>query len=176
MPNYFRLLDEVPALEARNGTMIPEHNRLMEELALTWPRPGGFGRLGMIGGSDAHTLRRVGRTWTSAPGRTRAEFMNSLGSGLGTPGGDHGGTWAVAGDAYGVIASYWASLSGFGVVDHSAARRAACLAFSAVSLPFQFLPVAIAFATKARERREVIRAMAYLAAHQATSPRLATSA
>jgi predicted metal-dependent phosphoesterase TrpH len=176
LPNYFRLLDEVPALEVRNGTMIPAHNRLMEELALTWPRPGGSGRLGMIGGSDAHTLRRVGRTWTSAPGRTREEFMKSLGNGLGTPGGDHGGTWAVAGDAYGVIASYWASLGGFGVVDHSAARRAACLAFSAVSLPFQFLPVAIAFSTKAQERREVIHAVAYLAEQQATRAPLVTSA
>ncbi len=37
----------------------------------------------MIGGSDAHTLRRVGRTWTEAPGRTRDEFLTSLREGLG---------------------------------------------------------------------------------------------
>ena len=129
----------------------------------------------MIAGSDAHTLRRVGRTWTSAPGRTREEFIESLRLGLGTPGGDHGGTWAVAGDAYGVIAAYVASLGGVGVIDHSVPWRAAYLTFVALSLPFQFLPVAIAFSTKARERREVMRAEAYLAARQATPAPLATS-
>jgi predicted metal-dependent phosphoesterase TrpH len=175
LEHYFRLLDEVPAIEARNGTMIPAHNRLMEDLARTWPRSPGRGALVTIGGSDAHTLRRIGSTWTSAPGRTRDEFMHSLRDGLGRPGGAHGGTWAVAGDAYGVIASYMASLGGLGVVDHSAPRRAACLAFCAVSLPFQFLPVAIAWATKARERREVVRAMEYLARQEATAARLATS-
>ena len=175
LDNYFRLLDEVPALEARNGTMVPTHNRLMEELAARWSRPGGVGRLGMIAGSDAHTLRRVGRTWTSAPGRTREEFIDSLRMGLGQPGGGHGGTWAVAGDAYGVIAAYIASLAGIGVIDHSAAWRAAYLAFFAVSIPFQFLPVPIAFSTKARERQEVMRAAEYLATRQATATSLAPS-
>jgi predicted metal-dependent phosphoesterase TrpH len=176
LQNYLRLLDAVPAIEARNGTMIPAHNRLMEDLARTWPRRPGGGALGTIGGSDAHTLRRIGSTWTSAPGRTRDEFLQSLRDGLGMPGGGHGGTWAVAGDAYGVIASYAASLAGVGVVDHSPPRRAACLAFCAVSVPFQFLPVAIAFATKAQERREVMRAMEYLATQEGTAATLATSA
>ena len=36
------------------------------------------GRYAMVAGSDAHTLRRIGRTWTEAPGRTRDEFMQSL--------------------------------------------------------------------------------------------------
>ena len=58
----------------------------------------------MIAGSDAHTLRRIGLTWTEAPGRTREEFMASLRQGLGRPGGRHGTAAAVAGDAYGVIA------------------------------------------------------------------------
>ena len=163
LTNYLQLLDEVPALEVRNGTMVPAHNLLMEDLALRWPAQRGLRRLGTIGGSDAHTLARVGRTWTSAPGRTRDEFMRSLRQGLGTPGGQHGGTRAVAGDAYGVVAAYIASLAGLGIVDHSAALRAAYLAFVVLSLPFQFLPVVIAFATKARERREVGRAAALLA-------------
>ena len=34
-------------------------------------------------------------------------------------------------------------------------HRAACLAFTAVSLPFEFLPLAIALAGKCRERRTV---------------------
>jgi len=97
-----------------------------------------------------------------APGQTREQFMDSLQRGLGTPCGEHGGTWAVAGDAYVVIASYVGSLCGIGVVDHSALHRACCLAFSIASLPFQFLPVAIAAAGKMREQREVGRAAAQL--------------
>lgn len=161
LDNYLRLLDEVPALEARNGTMVRAHNQLVEQIAAR-RRALGLGRLTTIGGSDAHTLRRVGRTWTEAPGRTRAEFMASLRAGLGVPGGAHGGTGAVAGDAYVVIASYVGSLCGIGVVDHSAVRRACCLAFSLVSLPLQFLPVAIAAAGKMREVREVQNALTHL--------------
>ena len=86
---YLRLLDEVPALEARNGTMLPAHNALVERLA----RGGNGGRtLATIGGSDAHTLRRVGRTWTEAPGETAADFLASLRSCRARTAGDHGRT------------------------------------------------------------------------------------
>src|SRR5207249_8268915 len=97
---YLRLLDEVPALEARNGTMLAAQNRLVEEIAARWTRPCGMARLGMVAGSDAHTLRRVGLTWTSAPGRTRDEFLFSLRQGLGRPGGRDGTAATVARDAY----------------------------------------------------------------------------
>ncbi len=159
--SYLRLLDEVPALEVRNGTMVQAHNELVAQIAVHRHGPRQR-RLATIGGSDAHTLRRVGRTWTEAPGQTRDEFMASLHRGLGRPGGAHGGTWAVAGDAYVVIASYVGSLCGIGVVDHSALHRACCLAFSIASLPFQFLPVAVAAAGKMRELREVGRVAAQL--------------
>jgi predicted metal-dependent phosphoesterase TrpH len=154
LESYLRLLDEVPALEVRNGTMLRAHNVLVEGLATRWPGAGGR-RLAAVAGSDAHTLRRVGTTWTSAPGRTREEFLRHVRSGLGMPGGRHGGAAAVAGDAYGVVASYVAALAGFGPPDVRSWRRAACLAFSAMSLPFQFLPLAIAVARKAQERRFV---------------------
>jgi len=153
--SYLNLLSEVPAVEARNGTMIPSHNRLVEWIA---ERSPATNRLGMTAGSDAHTLRRIGRTWTEAPGRTREEFLESLRQGLGRPGGSHGGAGVVSGDAYGVIGSYIAALAGFGPADVRGWRRAACLAFAAVSLPVEFFPAAIALARKSREAREVRRA------------------
>jgi predicted metal-dependent phosphoesterase TrpH len=162
---YLQLLDEVPAIEVRNGTMLAAHNTLVELLAerrsrLAAPMPP----LAMVAGSDAHTLRRVGLTWTTAPGRTREEFLLSLRQGLGRPGGLHG-TWAtVAGDAYGVIGRYLGSLAGYGPRDHSPWRRAACLAFAGATLPFQFMPLAIAMSGKRRERRAVARATAHLGA------------
>ena len=162
LDTYLRLLDEVDALEVRNGTMLPAHNLLSEEIA-TGRRPvPGRGRLAMTAGSDAHTLRRVGLTWTEAPGRTREEFLSSLRSGLSRPAGRHGGVSAVAGDAYGVVSRYVATLVGFGKPEVRSWRRAACVAFAAASLPFQFMPLVAAAARKAAERREVERARTQL--------------
>jgi hypothetical protein len=161
---YLRLLDEVPAIEVRNGTMLAAHNTLVESMAERRTETAPMSRLAIVAGSDAHTLRRVGLTWTTAPGRTREEFLLSLRQGLGRPGGRHGSAAAVAGDAYGVIRRYLGSLAGYGPRDLRSWRRAACLAFAGATLPFQFMPLAIAMAGKARERREVSRAIAQMAA------------
>jgi predicted metal-dependent phosphoesterase TrpH len=159
LDTYLRLIDEVPALEVRNGTMLPAHNALVEELAAAWnaARP-----LGRIGGSDAHTLRRIGRTWTEAPGESAVDFLRSLRAGRSRACGAHGATADVTADAYGVMYRYCASLLGRGPRDHTIARRAACLAFSVVSLPAQFLPLAIVARGKRREAQEVARARAAL--------------
>ena len=155
---YLRLFHEVPGLEARNGAMIPEHNALVELLASRWT---GTSRFTLVGGSDAHTLRRVALTWTEAPVVEDVEdvpgFLASLRDRRSRPAGLHGGTASVAGDAYGVVGRYWASLLGAGPRDHRGLRRAGCLAFSLLSLPAQFLPLAIVASGKRREAREVRR-------------------
>jgi hypothetical protein len=164
---YLQLLDEVPALEVRNGTMLAAHNTLIDQLARSTavlPGNGGGRGWGAVAGSDAHTLRRVGTTWTEAPGRTRDEFMHSLRHGLGVAGGEHGTTMAIAGDAYGVVVRYVAALLGFGPQDLPARRRAACLTFAAVTLPFQFIPFLIAANGKLREQRQVEQAVAHVRA------------
>jgi len=160
---YLRLLDEVPAIEVRNGTMLTAHNTLVESIAGRRTAASGS-PLGMVAGSDAHTLRRIGLTWTAAPGRNREEFIASLRQGLGRPGGLHGTAATVAGDAYGVIGRYLAALVGLGPRDLAPLRRAGCLAFAGATLPFQFMPLAVAMAGKARERRQVTRAVTDLAA------------
>jgi len=160
--DYLRLLDQVPALEARNGAMLAAHNLLIEEMTSRRIVGGRHQPIAAIGGSDAHTLRRVGRTWTEAPGRNRAEFMDSLKRGLCRPGGDHGDASTVAADAYGVIRSFVGSLTGFGPRDHRGWHRAACLAFVGVSLPLQFLPMAIALARKRAEAGTVRAAAAQM--------------
>ena len=152
---YLRLLEVVPALEVRNGTMGRAHNRLSEQIAAAWTPIHGGPRLAVVAGSDAHTLRRVGTTWTEAPGRDRDEFLVSLRSGLGRPGGRDGGALAVSGDSYGVIRGYIASLAGLEPSDHRGWRRAACLGFAVGSMPFQFLPFAMASKGTLRERRKV---------------------
>ena len=140
---YLQLLDEVPAVEARNGTMVPAHNALVEAVATG--RHGGR-YLAMIGGSDAHTLRRVGTTWTEAPGSTREEFLASVRAGL-RPAGWRSWRHAAPSPAMRTesSSSYVAALAGFGPRDLTGLRRAACLTFAVVSSPFQFMPWLIAF-------------------------------
>jgi predicted metal-dependent phosphoesterase TrpH len=161
LERYLRLLDEVPALEVRNGAMLAAHNALAERLA-GMSVNGATRTFAMVAGSDAHTLRRVGTTWTTAPGRSRDEFLASLRQGLGVPGGRDGTTATIAGEAYGVIAAYVAALAGFGPRDLTPVRRAACLAFAAVSLPFQFTPLLVAANSKAGERRAIAQLRTYL--------------
>lgn len=134
---YLRLLAEVPALEARNGTMLPAHNALIEDLARApgaGPIPAAVRPWTMIGGSDAHTLRRVGTTWTEAEGSTASAFLASLSTGRTRVGGRHGGAGAVTGDIYGVISRYLASLAGVGPQDHAPVARALCLALDRKSV------------------------------------------
>ena len=149
---YLCLVDYVPAMEARNGAMLPAHNEMIERLAHGWR---GGPSLGITGGSDAHTLRRVARTWTAAPGESAADFIESLKARRSRVGGDHGGTLSVTADAYGVVSRYCASLAGFGPRDHHGLQRAACLAFSVISLPAQFLPLVLVGRGKRQEAREV---------------------
>ena len=187
---YLRLLDEVPALEVRNGTMLAAHNALVEQIArgsvfgvqgsgFPFSVPGsgsgsGFS-FGMVAGSDAHTLRRIGRTWTTAPGRSREEFLANVRSGHGLPGGEHGTTATVAGDAYGVVMRYIASLVGFGPRDLKPAKRVACLAFAIVSAPFQFIPLLMAARSKAGEHRAVEQLTTCLVEREAFPPSLANT-
>lgn len=67
--------DYFPAFETRNGQMLRSANRAAATLA---------DRLGKVqlGGSDAHTLRSLGRTFTEVRGaRSREEFMRGVRSG-----------------------------------------------------------------------------------------------
>ena len=146
LDDYLKLLRIAPALEVRNGAMVAAHNELIERVAGAAPRP-----LAMTAGSDAHTLRRVGTTWTEAPGDTPEAFLASLRAGAGRPGGSHGTALGVAFDAYCVIGRFMASLAGIGPQDHRPLHRAFCLAFSLGSLPFQFLPVVMLARAKRHE-------------------------
>ena len=143
-----------PAFEVRNGTMLPAHNALTEALVRRWS-PSGARPLTMIGGSDSHTLRGIGTTYTEAPGTTREEFLQSLRAGRARPGGRHGSAWREAREIYGVIGRYWATLLGAGRQEISWPRRTLGLAFSTCTVPFEFSPLVVAALHKRREARRV---------------------
>jgi predicted metal-dependent phosphoesterase TrpH len=142
-----------PAMEARNGTMLSAQNELVERIVADG---GGTGRcMGRFGGSDAHVLQRVGTTWTVAPASSREEFLESLIRGESRVGGEHGTTWVLAREIYGVIFNYWASLLGLGAEDLVGKERLKDLSLSAVSVPFQFVPFLVAAAKKTKETRRL---------------------
>lgn len=162
LSDYLCLVASAPAVEVRNGSMLEVHNALVARL---WPRLGRAAGA-VTAGSDAHTLRRVGRTWTEAPGTTAAGFLASLRAGVGVAGGEHGWAGTIAGDAYGVVARYAASIFGYGPSDHAGWHRLVCTACVIASPPAQFLPALIAAKGKVEERR-VVRAIASACADQA---------
>ena len=135
--------------------MLPAHNDLVAEIAGRWPVAGGRRPLALLGGSDAHTLRRVGATWTEAPGSTREAFLESLREGRASPA-------AITAAPPRSRATRTPSSGRTSQASQGSARaitrpahRAFCLAFSVVSLPAQFLPLAIVWRSKRREARIV---------------------
>jgi predicted metal-dependent phosphoesterase TrpH len=144
-----------PGLETRNGAMLPAHNAFVAELADSL-RAAGTPTVA-VGGSDAHLLRFVGTTYTEAPGRTREEFLANLVEGQSEVGGAHGGRGRLLVEIYGSIANHWRGLLGLERHEISAAERVGSLVCSALLLPFQFIPGAIAVRLKASERARVIR-------------------
>ena len=78
-----------PSFETLNGHMLKSSNAAAASLA---------GRLGKapIAGSDSHTLRSLGLTYTEVPGaRSKTEFLNGLRQGRGRVCGESGNYWKL---------------------------------------------------------------------------------
>lgn len=89
----------VPAFEIRNGQMCPEANRQAKALARK------LGKIA-IGGSDSHTMRGVGRTYTEVVGaQTVAEFFAGLRAKRGRVRGADGSCAGLTVDVYRIIQS-----------------------------------------------------------------------
>lgn len=81
-----------PLWESRNGAMQECANDLAAALAAASGKP-------VTAGSDSHTLRTLGHTFTEVPGaRTAAEFLDGLRAGKGRAVGNSGGWSRVTAD------------------------------------------------------------------------------
>src|SRR5262245_52370570 len=100
-PHVAALLPWVDALETINGSRLPVQNRTARCLADAARKTG-------IGGSDAHTRRGIGLTWTEVPGsRTKEEFLTGLRAGRAVAGGRHGNYFTMASDILRFADSYY---------------------------------------------------------------------
>ncbi|MCZ6696524.1 MAG: hypothetical protein O7A63_08300 [Acidobacteria bacterium] len=93
--------------EVLNGSSPCQGNRAASALAAILHRSGS-----RVGGSDAHTLRRVAQAYTLAVGDTQEEFLESVRRGPSFIGGAESGVVGVIADIYRVVGSYYASLWG----------------------------------------------------------------
>ncbi len=147
------LLPLVHAVEVRNATMIAEHNHLAAANARGWT--GSV--LGETGGSDAHVARHIAAAYTESPGGTPQEFLDGLKRGESRAAGAHGTTGRLAYEIYGVVFNYWAALLGVHPAGLTPHERVRAIAYSIVSLPFQFMPLLVTMAQKRDERRRMAR-------------------
>jgi len=141
------VLPWVDALETNNGSRLPEQNLTAQCLAEATGKPG-------IAGSDAHTMRGIGRTWTEVPGaRTRDEFMAGLWAGRCQVGGRQGSYFTLAGDMLRFAAGFYGER--FGNVVHEPWRwQTHAFVFGGVlGLPLIAVPLAGAYLHFVTEER-----------------------
>jgi predicted metal-dependent phosphoesterase TrpH len=93
-PHVAALLPWVQALETCNGSRLAVTNRTAQCLAMAAGKAG-------IAGSDSHTHRGIGRTWTEVPNaRSREEFMQGLWEGRVRVGGEVGSFRSMGSDVF----------------------------------------------------------------------------
>lgn len=153
--------------EVRNGSQQREHNafivRLLEERSNgsgSLIRPGVERRhaaLGQVAGSDAHTLRRIGRTYTASQARSREEFFADIRAGRARVFGAHSNHWSLAGDIYGVVLRHYPAVLGFGNGEFPIRTRIKTAALTLAAAPFLFTPYVIALRHSLIERRRIGR-------------------
>ncbi len=133
------LVNRFSLFETRNGTQSAAYRELTEEAIARLRRRGLDAAPGTTGGSDAHTLARVARTWTECPGADRESFVANLAAGMGTPAGQEGRLLPLARDVYSVIFSYYGTLFDRGRVGFEPGEKWPGALFCAATLPLHFV-------------------------------------
>lgn len=152
-PHVAALLPWVDALETNNGSRLPVQNLTAQCLAEAAGKPG-------IAGSDAHTMRGIGRTWTEVPGaRTRDEFMAGLWAGRSQIGGRQGSYFTLAGDMLRFAAGFYSERIGAVAREPWKWQTHAFVFGGILGMPLIALPLAGAylhFVTEERFNRDLL--------------------
>lgn len=73
------MVDMFDVYEVLNGAMASVHNRMVHQLVGTIRSTGRT--ISMVGGSDAHTLKHVGKVYTVSQAESMAEFLENVRAG-----------------------------------------------------------------------------------------------
>ena len=101
-----RVLSLVPAIEICNGSDPPSHSAILKAMIDS----GVAGPKVLLGGSDAHRTSRIATVHTSAPGRSKSEYLDSLRHGICTVGGSPPGLRTLVWDVYAIVGEYYRRL------------------------------------------------------------------
>ncbi len=157
LQQYMELMGRLfDVFEEQNGAMQRVHNLFISQLLQHMERQGK--RLSRTGGSDSHTLRRIGRTYTAAENaRTREEFLAAIREGRTYVAGWHCNEWQLAGDIYGVVLRYYPYIVNINSGEFSLLKRLRNLGISIALLPFMALPYLAAVRHSRSESQRVRR-------------------
>lgn len=148
--------------EVRNGTLQREHNAFIVELLDRLRRSGR--RLSVIAGSDSHTLRRIGRSYTASPACNREEFLADIREGRSRVFGPDPTHLTLAADIYGVVLRYYPTVLSVHNGEFSPVSRTEKLLLSVAAAPFLGAPYIAAVRHTRTERRRIKQFSAALAA------------
>lgn len=153
-----RMAELFDVFEIRNGSQQREHNTLIVRLLERAPSGSRAGRaLGMVGGSDAHTLRRIGRTYTASPARSREEFLEHIRAGRTQVFGPHANHLALAADIYGVVLRHYPTVLTLSNGEFPPFLRLKTAFLTLLAAPFLFTPYVAALRHSQVERANVNR-------------------
>jgi hypothetical protein len=148
-----RMAELFDVFEVRNGSQQREHNLLIATLLEHYRGNGRRG--GMVGGSDAHTLRRLGRTYTASPARNREEFLRDIRAGRTEVFGRHSDHLSLAADIYGVVLRYYPTVLSFRNGEFPPLLRLKNFFLSLAAIPFLVTPYVVALRHSRLERSRI---------------------
>jgi predicted metal-dependent phosphoesterase TrpH len=133
-----RMSELFDVFEVRNGSQERDHNTLIANLVEAFRQRGR--PVGIIGGSDSHTFRRLGRTYTLCPAAHRQEFLEAIRSGRSQVCGAHSNHLSLAADIYGVVLRYYPAVFSVGNGELPTPVRVRNIFLSILATPFLFVP------------------------------------
>lgn len=149
-------------VEGLNGAVSALQNRAATVLGqAAWER--GL-KLTPVAGSDAHTARRIGASYTEAQADTPAGFLEEIRQGRCAVGGATGSLWSLVADVHAIIGEYYLRLYTGRGEGRGPGAYAADLLCATAMLPFAFGPfpaavTALSFSRQGRASRAVIASL-----------------
>jgi predicted metal-dependent phosphoesterase TrpH len=151
-----RMAQLFDVFEVRNGSQLREHNLLIVNLLEQYRNgPGADRPIGMIAGSDAHTLRRIGCTYTASPARTPLEFLADIRAGHTQVFGPHSDSLSLAADIYGVVLRHYPAVFSGANGNFPLVDRFKAAVLTVLTTPFLFTPYIVAVRHSRIERERI---------------------
>jgi len=142
--------------EVRNGSQQRVHNLFIVQLLEQYRQNcGGQRSIGMVAGSDSHTLRRIGRTFTASPACNRGEFLADIRAGRTQVFGSHADHLSLAADIYGVVLRHYPAVFSGANGNFPFIDRLKSQVLTLLAAPFLFTPYVVAVRHSQTEREHI---------------------